>query len=137
MICSNDGLAVQVGLKWPRGSNGKLACRKARVFHQLQRLILRVRALGIEDQDTKRIARPAVVLQEALQVGFLDLSLFMQRHTWLGFRDRSLAETRMVGFGPALQGIHESRGRWAKVQGRKRAAVRWLHERLVFRSREQ
>src|ERR1700687_3705377 len=64
---------------------GELAARESRVFAERESFIVGVRARRIEEKQAKRVARPAVVVQKALQAGFFDQSLFVSggcRRCW-------------------------------------------------------
>src|SRR6266436_1932977 len=97
---------------WRGRSDGKFSAGEVSVFHQLQRFVIGLGTLGIENQDTKRVARPAIILQKTVKVRFLDASLFVNRGDGSRCGVGSFAQASVVGLGSALHGVDERRGTW-------------------------
>src|SRR5258708_4716681 len=113
------------------------AAGKAGVFLQLENFVVRVRARGIKQKQTKGVAGPAVVTQEAFEAGFLDTRLFVNGGDGGGRVFGDVAKTRVISFGAAQNGIDERGGGGTKVQRRNRCAIGGFQQGLIFRRSEE
>jgi len=71
------GFANQLGFAIRGAANAKRASGEAGIFLKLDIFVVRVTARGIEEQQTKSVARPAIVPEKALEPRFLDARLFV------------------------------------------------------------
>src|SRR5258708_23263825 len=118
-------------------SDGKFSAGEVSVFHQLQRFVIGLRALGIKNQDAKRVARPAIVPQKTVEVRFLDASLFVNRGDGSRCGVGNFAQARVVGPWTALHGVDERRRAGTKIESSERAAIGRFKKGLVFPAGEK
>ena len=118
--------------------HGICAPGKARVFAQLQSFVVGVRARWIEKQNAKRMARPAVVAEKALEARLFDAGLFVNGSDFARSRSsRGFAQTRMIRLGPAQNGVNERGSSRPEVERGDGSTVAGLQQRLIFGSSEE
>src|SRR5260370_39318401 len=104
---------------------------------QVKHLVIGVSARGSEEEAEERVARPAVVAEKTFETRLLGARLFVDGSDADG-RLRRITEPRVIGLGTPRDGIDERRGGGTKIEGRERAAIDRLQERLIFgRGEEQ
>src|SRR5260370_42136004 len=87
---------------------GEDGAGKAGGFAGLERCVIRMRSIRVEDQDAESMARPAIVTKKALQARFLHAGLFVDAgDSASGGVFRGLAQARGVWPGTTGKGIDE------------------------------
>src|SRR5713226_2246043 len=134
---SERGFTNQLGFAFRGAADTKRAAGKAGILLKLDILVIRVTARGIEEEQTKGVARPAIVTEVALETGLFDACLFVDGDDGAGRVVGDFAKPRMIGLRAAQDGIDKGRSGRAKIKGRDGAPVRRLHQSLIFGGREE
>src|SRR5260370_36266268 len=98
---------------------------------QVKHFVISVGARGVEEQDSERVARPAVVAEKTFETRLLGARLFVDGSDADG-RLRRITQPRVIGLGTPRDGIDKRRGGGTKIEGRERAAIGGLQKRLIF-----
>ncbi len=111
----------------PRVFHSVSAAGESGVFAQLEGFVIGVSARRIKDQDTKGVARPAIVAKIFFEAGFFDASLFVNRNGRArGGLSGGFAQTRVIGFRAAQNGIDECGCGRAEIERGNSATVAGL-----------
>src|SRR5258707_344315 len=93
--------AYQLGFALAGAAGAKRATRKTGILLQLDIFVISMTARRIEEEQTKRVARPAIVTEIALETRLFDARLFVNGSDGVGGVVGDLAEALMVSFLPA------------------------------------
>src|ERR1700693_3363009 len=116
----------------------KSASGKTRNLAQLHGCVVGVRARGIEKQNAKCVPWPAVVAEKALEAGLFDAGLLVNGSDLArGRLSRSFSQTRVIGLGPAQNGVYERRGSRPEVKRGNGPAIARFQQGLILRSGEE
>src|SRR6266478_5762163 len=97
----------QLDFAFRGAADAKLAAREARILLQLDILVIRVSARGIEEEQSKGVARPAIITEVALETRLFDACLFVDGGDRAGRVLGDFAKPRMIGLRPAQDGVDE------------------------------
>ena len=99
------------------------SARQKRVFIQTQFAIILERFLGGEKQQTEGAARPAIVVEPAIEAFFLRPSLLVNGLWRVRLPARYVLDFRVIRFKTTLQRIDQRAVRLPALQSRDRAAI--------------
>src|ERR1700723_395429 len=87
-----------------------------RIFRQLRSAAIRMFLLAAEKQQAETVARPAVVIEPAIQAGFFRARLLVNGLSAMRLASFQILELRVVGLWAARERIHQRRVRLAAIE---------------------
>src|SRR5579863_400257 len=130
-------LAKELGFALGGVADLKHAAGESWIFLQLNVFVIGLGARGIEQEQTKSVAGPAIVTEIAFEPGLLDARLLVNGGDGAGGGFGGVAQAGVIGLGAADDGIDERGGGRTKVEGRDGAAIGRLQQGLIFSGGEE
>src|SRR6266481_6510608 len=97
--------ANQLDFSFRGAADAKLAAGEARILLQLDILVIRVTARGIEEEQSKGVARPAVVTEVALETRLFNSCLFVDGGDGASRVIGDFAKPRVISLRATQDGI--------------------------------
>ncbi len=97
--------ANQLGFAFGGAADAKLIASEAGILLQLDALVIRVTARGIEEEQSKGVARPAIITEVALETRLFNSCLFVDGGDGAGRVIGDFAKPRVISLRATQDGI--------------------------------